>query len=208
MPSLTTAPVAKPQVTPKFARLLEQRVFAPARAVGEELTVAAVTESPPPVTVWHPPQGGTWIAARHDADPVALARGATYAPKREIKRLKRMGRANVRFDVVLIGHELAGRWTLGDPVPEAYAPGAQAASSRVVAAQQATFALGRELLRMAAGAAGQAARGIGAVAGDGAAALAAVAAVDPLVLGGVRDPETGLIAWIELGAWYEEETTA
>ena len=204
MPSLTTARRAAPQVNPAFVRLLERRMFAPARSVGEELAVAAITEPPPPVQVLHPPHGGTWIAALHDADPLALARGATYAPKREIRRMERMRRAGVNPDLVLILHELGGHWNLGDPVPEAYATGSQAAADRPVAVQQATFEFGRELLRAVAGAAGQAARGIGAATAGSAAALAEVVAVDPVILGGLRDPKTGLIAWVQLGAWHEE----
>lgn len=204
MQSLVTARRARPQVDPAFARLLERRVLAPARAVDEELAVVAVTEPPRPVQVLYPPHGGTWIAALHGTDPVALARGATYAPPREIRRMKQMRRAGVDPDLVLILHELAGHWRQGDPVPDAYAPGARATVGRVVATQAGMFEVGRTLLRAAAGATERAARGIGAATVGAAAGLAEVVALDPVVLGGVRCPDTGLVAWVKLASWHEE----
>lgn len=184
-----------------FDRLLEQCVLAPARSAGEELSVVAVTEPPPPVTVWHPPEGNTWIAARHDADPVALGRGALHAPEREIARMKRLSRAGIRFDVILIGHELPGRWYPGDPVPEAYELGAKAAHQRTVTAQRTAFELAAVLLQAVVGSAALAVRGVGmATAG----AAAALSTLDPLVLGGLADPATGQIAWVYLGGWDEE----
>jgi hypothetical protein len=185
---------ASPRLDPAFARLMERCVLAPARSIGEELPVIAVTEPPAPVTVWHPPQGNTWIAARHDADPMTLGRGAMYAPKREIGRMKRMGRAGVTFDVVLVGHEIPGRWYPGDPVPKAYEAGSPAAVDRVVATQRAVFDVASGLLRAAARGAGVATAGV----------LQAMVSVDPLVLGGLRDPHSGQIAWVYLSGWYED----
>jgi len=160
--------------------------------------MVAVTEPPPPVTIWHPPEGGTWIAAYHDTDPIAAARGGLRAPEAETKRLKRLHEAGVRPDVILIGHQLEKRWQPGDPVPTAYLPGEQAALRRILNVQTAAFGIGWDVLRAMAGLG----VGVGAAAVLGAAAFAG-AAVDPFVLGGAVDKQRGLIGWAYLGGWHE-----
>lgn len=212
MQTLVPSPQAALRPTPALTRQLEEQVFAPARVIGEELSLVAITEPPPPISILHPPQGGTWIAARHDSDPVALARGALHAPEKEIARLTQLHRAGVDPDVILVGHELPGRWRPGDPVPAAYLPGETSTIGNVLAAQAAAVELGRGLLR------GVAKIGIGIGVGVGAGlATAAVGIgsmsslgdgdfvmIDPFVLAGVRDPQTGLVGWVLLGAWDEQ----
>jgi hypothetical protein len=121
--------------TPALERRLEEQVFAPARSIGEELSLVAITEPPPPVKTIHPPQGGTWVAAYHDTDPIAQGRGGfLHAPEDEIERLTGLFEV-VKADVVVVGHELPGHWRPGDPVPPAYLPGEASTASRVLAAQ-------------------------------------------------------------------------
>ncbi|HXF31573.1 MAG TPA: hypothetical protein VN522_08625 [Solirubrobacterales bacterium] len=199
----TLTPWQQPELrpTPALEHQLERQILAPARSVGEDLSLVAITEPPPPVSIMHPPQGGTWIAARHDRDPVAAARGALHAPEAEIERLRRLHEAGMRPDVILVGHQLPGRWQPGDPVPPAYLPGEAATVNRVLAAQSSAVAFGLGLVQAAAGIGG----GLGQAAAGGVARLGeTVAALDPVILGGTREPETGLIGWVFLGGWDEQ----
>jgi hypothetical protein len=202
---ILTQPGSRPKPTPVLAERLERQVFAPARSIGEELSLVAITEPPPPVSIMHPPQGGTWVAAYHDTDPVARGRGGyLHAPEDEIERLTRLFEANVQPDVILIGHQLRGHWRQGDPAPAAYLPGEASTASRVLAAQAGAVEVGRGLLRAAAkvgAGVGAATVGAATFAGVG---IASLALLDPFILGGVREPQSGLIGWTVLGGWDEE----
>jgi hypothetical protein len=199
----TLIPWQQPDVqpTPALERQLERRVLAPARSIGENLPLVAITEPPPPVSIMHPPQGGTWIAAYHDSDPVALARGALHAPEAEIRRLEQLHKAGVEPDAILVGHQLPGRWQPGDPVPAAYLPAEMATVDRLLATQAAAVGSGLDFLRTLAGIG----VGLGTATAAGVGRVAdAAAALDPFILGGVHDPGTGLVAWTLLGAWDEQ----
>jgi len=198
----TLIPWQQPDVqpTPALERQLERRVLAPARRIGENLPLVAITEPPPPVSILHPPQGGTWIAAYHDSDPVALARGALHAPEAEIRRLAQLHKAGVEPDAILVGHQLPGRWQPGDPVPAAYLPAEVATVDRLLATQAAAVSAGVDFLRTLAGIG--AGLGAATVAGVGQLADAAVL-LDPFVLGGITEPKTGLVGWVFLGGWDE-----
>jgi hypothetical protein len=186
--------------TPALKRQLERRVLAPARRIGEELSLVAITEPPPPVSIMHPPQGGTWIAARADCDPVAEVRGALHAPEAEIARLAKLYEAGVDPDVILVGHQLPDRWQPGDPVPAAYLPAEVATVDRLLATQAAVAGIGFDFLRTLAGIR----VGLGAATAAGISRAAdAVAALDPFLLFGTRDTESGLIGWTFAGAWDE-----
>ena len=187
--------------SPALERQLERQVLAPARSVGEDLALVAITEPPPPVSIMHPPQGGTWIAAYHDSDPVAQARGALHAPEAEVARLTKLHDAGVEPDVILVGHQLPDRWQPGDPVPAAYLPSEVATVDRLLATQAAAVGVGFDFLRALAGIG----VGLGAATAAGVGRAAdAVAALDPFVLAGVREPKTGLIGWVFLGGWDEQ----
>jgi len=198
----TLIPWQQPDVqpTPALERQLERRVLAPARSIGENLALVAITEPPPPVSILHPPQGGTWVAARYDHDPVALARGALHAPEAEIERLTRLHKAGVEPDTILVGHQLPGRWQPGDPVSAAYLPAEVATVDRLLATQAAAVNAGMDFLRTLAGIG--AGLGAATVAGVGQLADAAVL-LDPFVLGGINEPKTGLVGWVFLGGWDE-----
>jgi hypothetical protein len=187
--------------SPALERQLERRVLAPARKLGEDLPLVAITEPPPPVSIMHPPQGGTWIAAHADRDPVAMARGALHAPEAEIERLTKLYDAGMRPDLILVGHQLPGRWQPGDPVPAAYLPGETSAVNRVLAAQTAALGFGLGLIQAAAGIGVGL---VGAAAGGMGNLVDAAAALDPFVLAGIRDPQTGLVGLVYLGGWDEQ----
>jgi hypothetical protein len=203
-------PGGRPKPTPVLAERLERQVFAPARSIGEALSLVAITKPPPPVSIMHPPQGGTWVAAYHDTDPVAQGRGGyLHAPEDEIERMTRLFDAGVEPEVILIGHQLPGHWRPGDPVPAAYLPGESSTASRVLAAQAGAVEVGLGLLRAAAkvgtgigvAAIGAATVGAATFAGAG---IGALALLDPFVVAGVREPQNGLIGWVPLGGWHEE----
>jgi hypothetical protein len=205
MQALIFRPHTDLEPTPALEQHLERHVFGPARGIGEELSLVAITEPPPPVSIIHPPQGGTWVAAYHNTDPVAKGRGGyLHAPEDEIERLMRLFDAGVDPEVILIVHQLNGRWRQGDPVPAAFLPGETSTTNRTLAVQAMTIEAGRALLRAVGRVTTGIALGLGAAAAVGAGSLASVALVDPFILGGVRDPQTGLIGWVYLGGWDEE----
>ncbi|MGN6588661.1 MAG: hypothetical protein ACTHKT_14505 [Solirubrobacterales bacterium] len=196
----TLTPWAEPKKpAPALARRLERQVLAPARSIGEDLSLVGVTKPLPPVWIRHQPDDTTWIAARPDADPVAEARGGLHTPPKEIKRLARLHTAGVRPEVIRIGHQLPGHWEPGDPVPPAYLPDEQAAIRRILNMQSIALEVARGLFGAVAGLGAS----IGSGASVGAAGLGALMLLDPLVLGGVIDRRSGLVAWTILGAWDE-----
>lgn len=91
-------------------------------------------------------------------------------------------------------------------------------AAQVVKNQETVFAAGLEALRLTAQAVGTAVRGSAVVGGAAVgalgtatvgvagAALGAGASVglDPVILGGVEDPESGKIAWVPIAAWPEQ----
>jgi hypothetical protein len=195
-------PGERPRPSPALAQRLERQVLAPARSIGEELSLVAITEPPPPVSVMYPPRGGTWLIAYHDSDPIAHARGGDlHAPEAEIKRLTQMHQAGVNPDVILVGHQQPGRWRPGDPVPPAYFAGEPTTVNRVLSAQAWAVESGLRLLRAALKAGAEISAGTAA----GAAALGAAVLLDPVVAAGVREPRSGLIGWVPLGSWFDEQ---
>lgn len=183
-----------------LAARLEERVFGPTRAAGSELSVLAVTDPPPPIEIRRSPHGSWWLAANSDADPMALSNeGFTYAPSDVIDNLRLLRKAGVDFDYIFVLHEIPGDWQPGTPLPKMKLAGTgESTTAPVIAAQEATFEVGRQLLRAAGSVVGIAATGMAALA-----AGAASVAFDPVVLGGIEDPETGQIAWVGLAAWDE-----
>jgi len=204
--SLIPGPIREADIGPELGALLEERVFAPARALGTELPLVDVTDPPPPVELRRSPHGTWWLAASSEADPVAISNGGiAYAPPDVVENLRSLRAAGVDFDYVFVLHELPGDWTPGTALPAMKLAGS-ASGTPVVAAQEATFAFGRELLQAAVRAAGVLAKGAATV-GGGAAALAAGAAsaiaYDPVVLGGIKDPNSDQIGWVVVAAWDE-----
>ena len=193
--SATLIPTASREVVigPELGAELERRVFGPAKAAGSELSVVAVTDPPPPVQVQKAPDGSWWVDADTDADPVAMARGGiTKAPPEIVDNLRSLREGGVDFDCLRVLHQLPADWEPGTPPPKMeLAPIGPSKSAPVVAFQEATFGL--------------AAKVVGAVAAVADATVAAVGdmTLDPVVLGGIKDPESGQIAWVGLAAWDE-----
>jgi hypothetical protein len=126
------------------------------------------------------------------------------APPQVITELRAFRAAGVDFDCIYVLHELPSEWTPGTPPPAMELVGTENdAGAKVVKAQEVTFRIGLDALRMAVKAAGVAVRGA-AVAGAAVGAAAGEAlAFDPVLLGGVRSPESDEIAWFVLGQWDE-----
>lgn len=193
-------------VGPQLGELLERQVLAPARSIGVDLPLAAVTDPPPPVEVRPSGNGTWWLASTFDADPVALSNGGvTKAPREVVEGLQALRAAGVDFDYIYLLHELPAEWTPGTPPPAmriAWTTDDHGAS--VVKMQEAVFAAGLDGLRAAVKVAGIAIRGVATVgAVTGGAAVAGAIAYDPVILGGVEDPESDRIAWFALAAWDE-----
>lgn len=192
-----------------LANRLEQKVFSPARSMGADFTVTAVTEEPPPTEAKPSGNGTWWVASTFELDPVALSNGGqTKAPAEIVTGLRSLREAGVDFDLVWVLNELPAEWVPGTPAPPMRILGGDdgVAIDRVVQTQEAVFAAGLEALRLTGQVLGLAARG---VATAGAAAIAGIGqavVLDPVILGGVRDPESGLVAWVPLAAWIETPT--
>lgn len=207
--SLIVSAGGGPLVGPELNERLERQVFAPARSIGVDMPLAAVTDPPPPVEIKRSPKGTWWLASTFDADPVALSNGGlTTAPPEVVAELRALRVAGVDFQFIYILHELPGKWTPGTPPPRMRLAGSSTVDGApVVKMQEAVFAAGLEALRATVKAAGIAARGLAtagvAVAAAGAAGAAGAVAFDPVILGGVQDPESDRIAWVTLAAWDE-----
>ena len=193
-------------VSPALSERLEQQVFAPARTAGiENLAIAAVTDPPPPTEAKRAPNGNWWVASTFELDPVAQSNGGfTKAPAEIVSGLHSMRAAGVDFDLVYILNEMPPDWKPGSPAPKMQLLGPNGAgAAQVVKAQETVFAMGIEALRVTAQAVGMAVRGTAVV---GAAAVAGVGqaiALDPVVMGGLKDPNSDKIAWVPLAAWDE-----
>lgn len=193
-------------VSPALSERLERQVFAPARAAGiENLAIAAVTDPPPPTEAKRSPSGNWWIASTFELDPVARSNGGfTEAPAEIVSGLHSMRAAGVDFDYVYVLNELPPDWTPGSPAPKMQLVGANGTgAAQVVKAQETVFAMGIEALRVTAQAIGAVAKGTAVVGGAAIAGVGQAIALDPVVLGGLKDPNSDKIAWVPLAAWDE-----
>jgi hypothetical protein len=193
-------------VSPALSERLERQVFAPARVAGiENLAIAAVTDPPPPTEAKRSPEGTWWVASTFELDPVAQSNGGfTKAPAEVVTGLHSMGAAGVDFDYVYVLNELPPDWTPGSPAPKMQLIGADATgSAQVVRTQETVFAMGIEALRMTAQALGTVVKGTAVVGGAAVAGIGQAIVLDPVVLGGLKDPESDKIAWVPLAAWDE-----
>lgn len=189
------------------AARIEQQALEPAKEIGVDLEVLAVTAGPLPTSEVRRSDDGRnwWVASRFDHDPVALSRGGDIqAPPDVVKGLRSLRAAGCDFDEVVVAHELPGDWTPGTRPPEMVIAGASGAQAeRTTAIQETTFAVGWELLRAAAAGIGLATRGAVATGMALGAGAGAIARFDPVVLGGIRDPSSDSFAWIALASWDE-----
>lgn len=185
---------------------LEQRVFAPARASGiENLAIAAVTDPPPPTEARRSPKGTWWVASTFELDPVAQSNGGfTRAPAEIVEGLNSMRAAGVDFDYIYVLNELPPEWTPGSPAPKMRLADANVAgAAQVVKVQETVFAMGIEALRLTAQAVGTVARGTAVVGAAAVAGIGGAIVLDPVILGGIKDPASDKIAWVPLAVWDE-----
>jgi hypothetical protein len=193
-------------LSPVLSERLEREVFAPARSIGANLTIAAITEEPPPTEAKRSKSGTWWVASTFELDPVVLSNGGmTKAPAEVVTGLRSLREAGVDFDLVWVLNELPPEWVPGTPAPPMRILGDSDGLEigRVVQTQETIFAAGLEALRLTGRALGLAARGAATVGVAAAVGIGEAIVLDPVILGGVRDPESGLIAWVPLAAWNE-----
>lgn len=197
----------RPKQSAPFGLRVEQKVFAPARAAGiESLAIAAVTDPPPPIETRRSPQGTWWVASTFELDPVARSSGGfTKAPAEVVTGLRSLREAGVDFDLVWVLNELPPEWVPGTSAPpmRILGSGEEMEIGRVVQAQEAIFAAGLEALRLTGQVLGLAARGVATVGAATVAGIGQAVVLDPVILGGVRDSESGLVAWVPVAAWNE-----
>lgn len=194
-----------PTLGAEFGERLERQVFAPARSMGVGLEVSVVTDPPPPIEFKQSPTGTWWVASSFDVDPIALSNGGlTTAPPDVVAELRALRAAGVDFEFIFILHELPKEWTPGTPIPRMQLAGtAGDDAAAVVNMQKAVLAAGLDALRATAQVAGVAARGIATAGAVAVAGMAVGVALDPVVMGGVKDPGSDRIAWVPLAAWDE-----
>lgn len=193
-----------PRLGAELGERLERQVFAPARSMGVDLEVSVVTDPPPPIEFKRSPAGTWWVASSFDVDPIALANGGlTTAPPDVVAELRALRAAGVDFEFIFILHELPKEWTPGTPIPRMQLAGTGDDAAAVVNMQKAVFAAGLDALRTTAQVAGIAARGVATAGAVAIAGMAVGVALDPVVMGGVKDPGSDRIAWVPLAAWDE-----
>lgn len=184
----------------------EERLLAPARRAGYDLPVIGTSEEPDGDVYWQAPTGNWWLITDRRSDPTAALYGGVVVPDREREKLVELLRKGFSADRVLVGHEFPLDWSPGDPVPDLVPkvpstqlvprPSLEAARRAEIAAAstRASAMLGRAALTATK------ALVVGAVA-VGAAIGAGFAALDPVLIAGVRDSRTGAVTWVEVARW-------
>jgi hypothetical protein len=189
---------ASKQLTSGHADLVAGRAQRPAASRRIDLPLVSVTGPPPPQQVIRAPDGRWLVASRFDLDPATQTRGATYAPKRVMRRLDALIEAGVQFDLIYVLDELPAEWEPGSPVPE-MRPIEEHRAKQIVALQETTFAAGLTAATMV----GRGVRAAGSGLAVGAGAVAEAVAYDPALIGGVADPSSGQVAWLLIDRWDE-----
>ena len=174
-PALIDRPVAA-VLAAEAEAVARRRVIEPARAAGIELPLLGVSELPT-APIRFDGAAGTWLVTSAAQDPTARATGGRVPVPAEVhRRLRGLRDAGVGVDLVWLAHELP-------------APGlTDAAIAKLVPPPRDGRLAGR-----VRGAIGR----VAPLAGVG----LAVAALDPIVLGGVRHPTAPAVAWVELARW-------
>ena len=197
---------------------LERRILGPIAAAGYDAPLPVLTKAPAPLEVRYTDRDTTLIAADYSRDPIVNQDGGLIrAPKSERRKFKELREHGIDPDQLWILREIPGTWRPGETPPRMIGlTTAQTARERHVQHLQAgaaAFVVGRALLYTAGtvfAVATGAVVALGAITVVGVAGLAAGAAaapleggLDPIVLAGVRHPETGAVAWVPIAAWDE-----
>jgi hypothetical protein len=173
---------------------LERRVLAPARQADIDLRFFGVTLPPAPderVRVVTDARGGHWALAPPIEDPTR-ERGLIPVPRIQLEKLRSLNDVGVELDYLYVAHQLPDHWRPGEPIPELVPPPPKIASSE------------RFLARTAA-VAGATVRATVIGAGTVLAAPLGLAALDPMVLGGVLSDDGRSAAWAILASWTWSE---
>jgi hypothetical protein len=174
---------------------LERCLLAPAARAGPRPQRFAVTWTPPDpqlATTLEDGRGNHWLLAGPLSDPTRR-NGRIPVPRAHLETLHELEANGAALDFVVIAHELPKTWKAGAPLPALVPP-----SPRVEQAEQIVLKTVRHL-RRAAVVAGKA-RAIAVVS-----PFAALAALDPIVLGGVISDDPAVTAWAVLAAWTWDE---
>jgi hypothetical protein len=185
------------QASQRLVDPVDRRLRAPARALGMDLPVMGVVPRPDgrPLVVQNP--GGDYIlAARWEFDPASHEHGGhgPVIPELVYEQLHALEARGASWDETYVVHELAAGWTPEQPlpqlVPEPRTPMMQLSGSALEGA------------RVLFGQVGRASLAVGKTLGSAAAAGAVgLARLDPVLLAGIVDAETDMVALVELARW-------
>jgi hypothetical protein len=194
--SLLPAAPHRAEVELRLRDRAERHVLSPARQRGYELRLLGATVLPQRQTIVRSAHG-TWLFVDHVEDPTALEYDDKIPiPAAEHAKLLDLYEGGVNPDLVWLGHQLPADYCDEDPLPRLVPDPAhlREKDQRLV-----------QWLRTGAKLWLGAAAGLGALAlSPLAIAGAAGAGLDPIVLGGVRDPELPVVQWVLLAQWEWE----
>lgn len=183
----------------ELAGRTETLLLAPARHAGYDLPVIGTSQAPEGEFVWQAPNGQHWIFNDHKDDPTAAQFGGVVVPDDVQERLVQLLKHGFAPDIILIGHELPASYSPGEPLPELVPvkplelvplkPPAISPQTTETALTVGKASL--KAMKMIVAAAVAAGTSIGA----------AVTKLDPIVIAGVRDPQTGAVTWCEVARW-------
>lgn len=195
---LLPAPRPSADVQARLLDRAEERMLAPARLRGYELRLVGATVLPQRKVIART-EHGTWMFVDHVEDPTADAyRGKIPIPAEQHARLADLHDAGVRPDLLWLGHQLPEGWREGDAVPVPAPPHVRRKDERLIQRLGlATTLFVRGAVASVAFAAAAPLAAAGAIASAG-------AGLDPIVLGGIRDPEAPVVQWALLAQWEWE----
>lgn len=183
-------------------RPVETLMIEPAQRAGYDLTVLGTSNEPDGEMFWQAPSGRWWLFRDHRSDPTVEQYGGMVVPSEQREKLVRLLQTGFSPDIILTGHELPLGHSPGDPLPELVpTPRPQLIRPRsqrhAVLASESSHSV-HMVGRVASSAIKRLA--IGAVSA-GIAMGIAMSNLDPVVLAGVRDPNSGALTWVEVARW-------
>ena len=194
-PSLTATDVAA------LGQLTGERLLIPAEQAGLSVAPLGISVLPAEGIQIQAPNGNYWCFDDHRVDPTRDEYGGRVPVPAEIsQRLHDLVDAGAHVDLVWTGHEMPASWKPGDRVPELVpAPVDLREMDRRIVTANINAA------RSIAGSVALGAKTVGKVAASSALAAGSLLdGLDPVILGGVIDPETNLVCWCLLAQWVWE----
>jgi hypothetical protein len=201
LPVLPSAHALEPAVVRELEALVGRKMTAPAKRIGQDLPgpvrFSAPLEEP---CWWEESPEKWWLAVPRALDPAAAQHGgAMPTPPEVCERIMRLA-ASPEFDCddVVVVHEMPPGLKPGEPIPDLVPKASPRLSGEKVVELSA---LPLRLARTALEGMAVASLAVGSAALLTGAGVAGAAALDPILLGGVRHPELPLVGWQEIARW-------